>query len=172
MHETRTANLLGAAALAVSDLVLTSVTRVSQVSPSGAAALVVLSATPDLSVTELGRRVGLTQSAAARMVESLEAKNLAQRKRGAGRERAVVLTSEGQRAARAALGARGDGLASLLEALDDEERQALAGVLDKLLARIYQDVRDSELLCRLCDRQACTTDAVCPVGNAERATEK
>ncbi|MDI9973785.1 MarR family winged helix-turn-helix transcriptional regulator [Rhodococcus sp. IEGM 1307] len=172
MHGSRTANLLGAAALAVSDLVLTRVTRVSQVSPSGAAALVVLSATPDLSVTELGRRVGLTQSAAARMVESLEGKNLAQRKRGAGRERAVALTSEGQRAARAALGARGDGLASLLAALDDEEREALAGVLDKLLARIYQDVRDSELLCRLCDRRACTTDAVCPVGNAERATEK
>ncbi|MFE7421806.1 MarR family winged helix-turn-helix transcriptional regulator [Rhodococcus sp. NPDC057529] len=171
MHDSRTANLLGAAALAVSDLVLTSVTRRGQVSPSGAAALVVLSATPDLSVTELGRRVGLTQSAAARMVESLEAKNLAQRKRGAGRERAVALTSDGRRAARDARGARGDGLATLLATLDDEEREALAGVLDKLLTRIYQDVRDSEWLCRLCDRRACTTDAVCPVGHAEKVAD-
>ncbi|TQC49607.1 MarR family transcriptional regulator [Rhodococcus sp. WS4] len=171
MHELRTANLLGAAALAVSDLVVASVTRGSRISPSGAAALVILSATPNLSVTELGRREGLSQSAAARMVDVLETKNLVTRKRGSGRETAVSLTSEGRRGARDSMDARGEGLISVHSALDDEEREALAQLLDKLLTRIYQDVRDSELLCRLCDRRACITDAVCPVGCAERATQ-
>src|SRR5918992_1458536 len=67
MHDTRrTANLLGATALAVTDLVLAGATAAAGTSGSGAAALVLLRATPGLSVTELGRRVGLTQPAAAR----------------------------------------------------------------------------------------------------------
>jgi MarR family transcriptional repressor of emrRAB len=81
MHdEDRTANLLGAAALALTDLMLTGATAAACTSASGAAALVVLSADPGLSVTELGRRVGLTQSAAARMVESLEHRGLVERR--------------------------------------------------------------------------------------------
>lgn len=74
MHEAaRTANLLGATALAVTDLALAGVARAAGTSTSGAAALVVLVASPGLSVTELGRRVGLSQPAAARMVDSLQA---------------------------------------------------------------------------------------------------
>ncbi len=42
------------------------------IGPSGAAAVVALAGTPGLSVTELGRGVGLSQPAAARMVDALE----------------------------------------------------------------------------------------------------
>src|SRR5919108_2568374 len=99
MHdERRTANLLGAAALAVTDLVLGGATAAAGVSGSGAAALVVLAADPGISVTELGRRVGLTQSAAARMVEALEARGLVERRPTFGEWGAMHPTAPGRAA--------------------------------------------------------------------------
>jgi DNA-binding MarR family transcriptional regulator len=166
--QARTANLLGAAALAVTDRVLAGARRKVGVSASGAAALVVASASPGLSVTELGHRVGLSQSAAARMVDSLERSGLVERRPRQGREVAVKLTSEGRRAARALLEARGAGLSGLLEVLSADEQEQLADLLGKLLTRLYRDVGSAELLCRLCDRARCIRGAVCPVGQAER----
>lgn len=169
MHdERRIANLLGATALAVSDRALADVTRAAGVSASGAAALVVLAASPGLGVTELGRRVGLSQPAAARMLDSLEAAGLAARRPCQGRSVSVTLTAAGRRTARRVLGARGTPLADALEALDDGEQEALAELLGKILTRLYGQVGSSELLCRLCDRASCIRDAVCPVGQAER----
>ncbi|MGH3368275.1 MAG: MarR family transcriptional regulator, partial [Nocardioidaceae bacterium] len=73
MHDTtRTANLLGAASLGVADLMLEGATAPAGVGASGSAALVMLAHAPGLSVTELGRRIGLSQPAAARMVGALE----------------------------------------------------------------------------------------------------
>ncbi|GLY79074.1 MarR family winged helix-turn-helix transcriptional regulator [Actinoallomurus iriomotensis] len=169
MHDrARTANLLGATALAVADLALAGAARTAGVSVSGASALVVLFWSPAVGVTELGRRVGLTQSAAARMVDSLEAGGLVTRRPGAGRAVTVEPTPAGRRLARDLLAARDAPLAGLLGALDDEEHETLAALLAKLLARAYGEVGDAELLCRLCDRGACTDNAVCPVGQAER----
>lgn len=168
MHDDRTANLLGAAALAVSDLVLAGAQDRAGVSASGAAALVVVSAAPGLSVTELGRRVGLSQSAAARMVDSLERSGRLRRQPGQGREVAVQLTAAGRATARKLLATRGAGLTDVLESLDEDERAALAGLLGKLLTKLYDRVGNADLLCRLCDRGSCTTGAVCPVGQAER----
>jgi len=170
MHDTaRTANLLGATALAVTDLSLGDATRAAGVSASGAAALVVLSASPGLSVTELGRRVGLSQSAAARMVDSMEANRLVRRRPGIGRAVTVEPTQAGRRSARRLLDAREGPLTEAVSALDEQDQEALAGLLAKLLARLYDEVGDNELMCRLCDRPSCTTgSATCPVGEAER----
>ncbi len=168
----RTANLLGATALAVSDLLLAGVTSAAGTSESGAAALVVLSATPGISVTELGRRIGLSQPAAARMVDALEARGLVERRQTMGRSVAVHLTGPGTAAAKELLNARGGALAGLVERLDPADRSALAGLLEKLLTAAYAEVPNSELLCRLCDRPTCTTpDTSCPVGAAERAMQ-
>jgi MarR family transcriptional regulator, negative regulator of the multidrug operon emrRAB len=170
LDTTRTANLLGAAALAVTDLSLGDATRAAGVSASGGAALVVLSAAPGLSVTELGRRVGLSQSAAARMVDSMEANRLLRRRPGIGRAVTVELTQVGRRAARRLLDAREGPLTEAVSALDDHDQKALAELLAKLLTRLYDEVGDNELMCRLCDRPACATEgATCPVGEAERA---
>jgi MarR family transcriptional regulator, negative regulator of the multidrug operon emrRAB len=167
MHE-RLANLLGAASLAVTDLVLSGTTDAGRVGPSGAAALVVLSGAPDLGVTELGRRVGLTQSAAARMVDGLQAAGLARRRPGAGRVVHVRLTPKGEETVRRMLAARGAPLAGALAVLDADEREALTGLLAKLLAGLYEQIGDSDVMCRLCDRGCCTAGAVCPVGQAAR----
>lgn len=170
MHdEYRTANLLGAASLALSDLLLTGATAAAGTSASGAAALVVLSFDPGLSVTELGRRVGLSQPAAARMVESLEKQELVRRERTWGRWVAVRPTDLGTRAAHSLLTARGGALRAALGHLDEREQAQLDGLLTKLLAGLYSGPGDAERLCRLCDRDACLArGAVCPVGQADR----
>jgi DNA-binding MarR family transcriptional regulator len=170
MHDTRrTANLLGAAALAVTDLVLGGATAAAGTSGSGAAALVVLCADPGISVTELGRRVGLTQSAAARMVDALEARGLVERRPTLGKWVAVHPTDAGRAASAGLLDARGGRLTALVGTLAPADQEALAGVLDRLLRAVYTEVGSSERVCRLCDRACCTdAGAICPVGQAER----
>ena len=164
----RAANLLGAAALSLTDLMMSETTGTAGVSASGAAALVILSAVPGLTVTELGRRVGLSQSASARMVDSLEAGGRVTRSPGPGRWVTVQLTASGRRAARDLLAARGASLTGVLGALDEDEQEELALLLARLLTRLHDEIRSSEVICRLCDRAACTAGAVCPVGQAER----
>lgn len=169
MHNAdRVSNLLGAAALAITDRTLARIADTAGVSASAAAAVVVLSASPGLGVTELGRRIGLSQSATARMVDTLEAADLARRSPGTGRLVRVTLTDPGRRTASKALRARDEAVAEVLSDFDGEEKTALEGLLGKLLARLYQGVQNAELLCRLCDRSTCVEGAVCPVGQAER----
>lgn len=170
MHDdVRLANLLGALAVTVNDLVLADATTAAGTSASGAAALVVLSTAPGLSVTELGRRVGLSQPAAARMVDTLERRGLVERHDTLTRSVAVQLTPAGTAAATHILGERGGRLTALAEALTDRDRAALADLLDNLLTAVYQQVPDADRLCRLCDRAACVAGGgVCPVGAACR----
>jgi MarR family transcriptional repressor of emrRAB len=170
MHDTRrTANLLGATALAVTDLALGGATAAAGVSGSGAAALVVLCADPGISVTELGRRVGLTQSAAARMVDALAARGLVERRPTLGKWVAVHPTAAGRAASADLLDARGERLTTLVAALSPADQEALTSVLERLLPALYGEVGSSELVCRLCDRPCCTeAGAICPVGQAER----
>ena len=170
MHDTRrTANLLGAAALAVTDLTLGGATAAAGVSGSGAAALVVLSADPGISVTELGRRVGLTQSAAARMVDALEARGLVERRPTLGKWVAVHPTDAGLAASADLLHARGNRLTALVGTLPPADQEALAHALDRLLRAVYAEVGSAQRVCRLCDQPACiAAGAICPVGQAER----
>jgi DNA-binding MarR family transcriptional regulator len=169
MHD-RTANLLGAASLAVTDLLLGATTAAAATSPSGTAALVVLSRAPGLSATEIGRRIGLTQSAATRMVDSLESRGLVERRRSVGKWVAVHLTEQGRRAADVVLTTREDRVAGLLVGLDAQERDTLTTLLEKLLVAAYGENPDTFVLCRLCDRDSCAdgTTTHCPVGAADR----
>jgi DNA-binding MarR family transcriptional regulator len=169
MHD-RTANLLGAASLAVTDMLLGATTAAAATSPSGTAALVVLSRAPGLSATELGRRIGLTQSAATRMVDSLESRGLVERRPSIGKWVALDLTEQGMRAAEAVLTTREDRVAALLAVLDGEERETLTALLEKLLVAAYGENPNTAVLCRLCDRDSCAdgTTTHCPVGAADR----
>lgn len=165
----RTANLLGATSLAVTDLMLEGATRAAGVSPSGAAALLTLREEPGLGVTELGRRIGLTQSASARMVDSLAAAGLVRRHDATARSVSVRLTAPGTKAAARLQAARDEPLADLLAELTDTDRAKLTVLLERVLAKLYARVGSTERVCRLCDRATCTTGAVCPVGAAARA---
>lgn len=159
---------MGATALAVTDVALTTAARAAGVGLSSAAALVVLSASAGLEVTELGRRVGLSQPAATRVVDALAARGLVERRAGRGRGVDVLVTPAGRRAARELLAAREAPLVDVVGLLDDEDSEALAALLAKVLTRLYHRIGHAERMCRLCNRTACTTGAVCPVGDAER----
>lgn len=156
----------------MTDLILDETGRAGGVGESGASALVVLSCTPGLSVTELGRRVGLSQSAAARMVDGLETAALVERRAGVGRTVSVHPTRRGRRAAHRLLAARSQPLTDVMQTLDEGEQRTLTDLLEKLLDGLYDRVGNADLLCRLCDRAVCIADATCPVGAAERARDR
>jgi DNA-binding MarR family transcriptional regulator len=169
MHESRLGNLLGAAVLNLSDRLTAASAAAAGVSLSGTAALVTLTEFPGLGGTELGRRIGLSQPACARMLDQLAARGLLQRRERTGRAVAVVLTRAGKAAAARALRARQDVLAAALRTVSETERAGLEPALESLLRGLHAEVRSADLLCRLCDRAGCTAqDRVCPVGQAHR----
>lgn len=178
MHD-RAANLLGATALNVADLALGEIRQVTSTGDSASAALVTLADSPDLAVTQLGQRIGLSQPAAARMVDALVRRGLVERRPGAGRAVAVRLTRSGRQAVARLLEARGGVLGALVEELDPEEQVVLAGMLEKILHAVHGRVEQAGqtphdllgvVLCRLCDRAACREDgAPCPVTQAQQA---
>ncbi|GIL25070.1 MarR family winged helix-turn-helix transcriptional regulator [Actinocatenispora comari] len=169
MHDERLANLLGAMALAIHDVMLPAVVDSSGVGVSASAALVVLGAHPGLSVSELGRRLGLSQPAAARMVDSLQEQGLVTRRKGTGRVVHVGSTRRGREATRRLLAARSAQLVDVLGSLTARQKQQLEPLLGTLLTALYRQIGDAERVCRLCHRSCCVQDALCPVGQAERS---
>jgi DNA-binding MarR family transcriptional regulator len=160
MHESRLVNLLGACGLAVADLTMRAVA--TDLSPSSAAAVVVLVSGP-VGGTELGRRVGLTQSAATRMVDTLVRAGLVERSSRTGRTVLVNLTAQGRGMAGELLAARARSLTAVLAGLSAEDRERLGGLLEALLLRLREDIGSADLMCRLCDRAACAASGGCPV---------
>ncbi len=120
--------------------------------PSDAAALLAVAGRGPLTVGEVARAAGLSQSAAVRLVDRMERAFLMQRQRRISREVVVEATARGRRRAASLAAARLAGAASFLQALDGADRAALDGLLARLVAR---PPFDRERDCRLCDREAC-----------------
>ena len=168
----RLANVLGALALALVDGMDVATER---------AAVVALSQFLDgRSIDDLRGVVGLTHSGAVRLVDRLVAGGLVARRPGAdGRSVALVLTEEGRRQAAEAREARLSTLHDVVAVLDDRERQAFAGILEKLVGPVVSRRLEAWAagldppggwMCRLCDFVACERDeGSCPVANAARA---
>jgi len=155
---------------------------------SAAAALVTLASEPGIGVTELGRRVGLSQSAAVRMIDGLAARGLAVRETAGppgraarpaapaapaadppgpdGRTVTLRLTPAGRRAARRVLSERERGLVQLLSPLNDDTLPALDAALSAVLDGLTGKGAPVHHTCRLCDERACTAVAPCPVDEA------
>ncbi|WP_163504947.1 MarR family winged helix-turn-helix transcriptional regulator [Fodinicola acaciae] len=168
MHD-RVANLVGAAALTIGDQLTAAATAAAGTSASGAAALMALHYQPGLGITELGTRIGLSQPAAVRMVDALEAAGLVKRQRPGGRAISVRLTASGARAAERARQAKQDVLVRTVSRLPATQRKELERALVVVLDGLYDDVRSEHVVCRLCDRDACLAKKnVCPVGRAAR----
>lgn len=166
MHDTQTVNVLGAAALAISDMIAESSASAAGVGRTSAAALAVVLQAGPLSTTELGRRIGLTQPAAARMVDALEHNGLV-RRRASGRARLVALTPSGRAAARRLLRERSAGIAAVVDGLSADEQRILGELLGRVLHNVYRRVPDANRICRLCDRRECVSvQPRCPVGVA------
>lgn len=174
----RTANLLGALALATADRLHQVTEEVAGHRAAAPAALVALHEFLDGgTVGELRSVVGLTPSGAVRLADRLEADGYVRRRRGEdGRSVQLHLTPRGRRLARRVIEARTRALLGLVDDLDDGDRQHLTKLLERLLERTTVsrlaersagDEPSGGWLCRLCDLSACGRDTGdCPTANA------
>lgn len=167
--EDRTANLLGALALAVTDRLDLALRTATGRPGSDTAALVILSTElTGASQDALGQVLALSQPGVARLVDRLAAAGLLERRPGRdGRTHALVLTPAGRETAAKALRARAETMRGLVDRLDAQDRARLGDVLARLLEMIAEDRSSAVRLCRLCDPDTCGHhDGRCPVTNA------
>lgn len=164
----RTANLLGALALAVSDrLGEATGRREDGLVASEPAALVTLAHYPGQSIVALGATLGLTHSGAVRLADRMEAAGLVRRgASGQGRTLALQLTTQGQEAAMRVLARRQAAVEELVGVLDRGEAAELEWLAGRLLAAITTDRPSARRLCRLCDEPLCAAGQGCPVDHA------
>lgn len=161
----RSANLLGALALAVSDRIREATELQTEgLARSEPAALVSLAQYSGQPVGVLGQTLGLTHSGAVRLSDRLEAAGLVRRSSaGPGRTLALHLTEAGRRAAAQVLLRRQSTVEQIVRQLGPGEAAALERVAGLLLAAITTDRASARRLCRLCDEPLCARDAGCPV---------
>jgi MarR family transcriptional repressor of emrRAB len=165
----RTANLLGALALTLSDRAAAAVQAGAGVSGSDAAALVTLRNYAEGEPLDLLRRaLALSHPGVVRLADRLQARGLVERHRSDrdGRAVALRLTAAGRRSADAALAARADAIDAALETLDPGQRRALTPMLELMLGAQTTDSTASLVICRLCDPDVCGHPERCPVTQA------
>jgi DNA-binding MarR family transcriptional regulator len=170
----RDANLLGALSLAVAERVETATCAAAAHAGSGPAALAALDTFLDgSSIDTMRKPLGLTHSAAVRLVDRLAAAGLVTRAAGEdGRSVAVFLTPAGRRAAAQVQEGRMLALTSVLAPLDAAEREQLTRLEEKLLAGLTSGRADARHICRLCDAGACGhEEGRCPVTRAADRAE-
>jgi MarR family transcriptional repressor of emrRAB len=159
----RTGNLLGALALTLADHIGTG---------SDEAALITLRNYAEGEPLDLLRRaLALSHPGVVRLADRLERRGLVERRRSDrdGRAVALRLTRAGRRAADEALAARASAIDTALATLQADERRALDGMLERMLAAQTTDRTASLVICRLCDPDVCGHPEKCPVTQAARA---
>ncbi len=162
--DARIANLLGALGLEATTVQARAAQAVVGQAGSAAAALVTIAAHPNRTVEELRAPLGLSQPGAARLVQRLVNAGWIERTGPGGRGgHRLTPTATGCRLLDEMFDARRAALLDLLEPLPDNERQALAATLERLLTARTTDTISAKHLCRLCERRTC---ARCPVARA------
>ena len=166
----RTGNLLGALVTALGDA-----QRVASESTSGQggatpAALTYLLQEPGAGIDRISGPLGLTQSAATRLVDRLERDGKARREPGAnGRKVAIFLTQEGPREAKRLLELRSGLMSDAMSVLGPHERTVLTGLLERMLAHLTTDADHGQRICRMCALDECPKQS-CPVDTAVDGT--
>jgi MarR family transcriptional regulator, negative regulator of the multidrug operon emrRAB len=160
----RTANLLGATILALSDDMNAATSQAAGQAGQAPAALVELAEHPGLTVDGLRRRLKLTHPAVVRLLDRLDERGLIRRHRGNAdaRTTSITLTEPGQAAAAQVTAARGAVLEQALGALTSDQQRDLERLLGAVLAAWPRNLDHSCQMCRLCDLSACPDDQ-CPV---------
>jgi MarR family transcriptional repressor of emrRAB len=174
----RLSNLLGAWALGVSDRVSAAAKAAAGRGGQAPAAVVALHEfAGGATIEDLSHVLGLTHSAAVRLVDSLVADGHVARNplTGDGRAVSLVLTTSGRAAARRILRARAQAVEATLDGLTDAQRRSLTTLAERLtadLAALRLEERGAGAvprggwLCRLCDLEACgRREGRCPAAS-------
>jgi MarR family transcriptional repressor of emrRAB len=163
----RAANLLGALAIGVTDRVQRETEAAAGHSGGRAAALANLAQWPGDTIEELRHMLGLTHSATVRVVDGLVADGLVEREHvGGGPAVRPLLTRSGQAEARRVLAARNQVLGWLVGEVSDAELRRMTPIVERLLEKLTSDFNAGELICRLCELEACPQDR-CPVATRQ-----
>jgi MarR family transcriptional repressor of emrRAB len=165
----RSANLLGAIALAVAQRLDSAAREAAAHGGSAPAALVALESFLDgSSIDTLRKPLGLTHSAAVRLVDRLAGAGLVSREPGEdARSVAVFLTPAGRRAAEQVRQSRMEALSEVLLPLTPGEREQLSALHERLLGALTSGRADARHICRMCDAHACGHyEGRCPVTRA------
>jgi MarR family transcriptional repressor of emrRAB len=167
-------NLLGAAALGVTDAMRDAATAASDLDEAAATALVaLLDFSPAGTVQRLSTALGLTHSGAVRLVDRLAASGHVVRRRGAdSRSLTVSLTAKGRRRALSIRAARATALEAVTEGMSPDAKVALTDALEHVVANLTRqrlalraagEAPTGGALCRLCDFSACgRPEGKCP----------
>jgi MarR family transcriptional repressor of emrRAB len=162
MTDSRTANIVGALALAVSDELLQAAEGEAPEAGPAAAAIALLGHDPGMPIERLRRALGLSHPGAVRLVDRLEREGVVVRRESPHDRRAVALalTGQGAQALGEILSARGASLHRALVALTPSERRTFGRLAEKMLRNLLLGEDHAYATCRLCDAAACTD---CPV---------
>lgn len=180
----RLSNLLGAWALAISDRVVGAAEASAGRGSQAPAALVALHQfAAGSTIEELRRVLGLSHSAAVRLIDGLVADGHVAREPAANDRRSVALnlTASGRATAQRIIAARHMAIEATLERLTEVELRALTGLAEQLTADVA-DLRLNERrdgaapvggwLCRLCDFHACgRSEGRCPAATRAAANQ-
>jgi DNA-binding MarR family transcriptional regulator len=171
----RTANLLGALSLVVTDRMSDAIVDAGGQSQTGAAALSALHHFLQAPSIDLLRQVlGLTPSGTVRLVDRLEGAGYVRRGPGRdGRSVTVALTASGRRAAARVSNARTQVMEDVLATLSIGDRRMFDQLVSRLLVGMIRGPGAVRWMCRLCDTQTCGHDTgTCPVTRAAREKYK
>ena len=164
----RTANLLGAAALAIGDRMNEKI-RSLGLSMEEASVLTTLSSTK-LRIRDLADILHHSHSGTVRLISRLEEKGLLEKLPGADRrEMSVELTKKGREVLRAVHEARSAFLNGVVDGVEPSFRGTLASILEAILRSFADDDLETFRICRLCDEGVCDQE-ICPVEQCYRGS--
>lgn len=157
----RTANLLGALALAVTDKIEQAAHAVLGRGGETPAAVIVIGYGAGLTNDRLRRILRLSHTGTVRLVDRLVNDGLVERRPGRdSREIALHLTNEGMNVRERLLAERLAVVGSMLDLLSECEQADFADLLAKALSRHDTTELERYSLCRMCDDRVC---ANCPL---------
>ncbi|MGB6299842.1 MAG: MarR family transcriptional regulator [Rivularia sp. (in: cyanobacteria)] len=149
-------NLIGAAAIAISDSIQNAAKEATGNTPSFPAALVIIERYPKITVDLLGQYLQLSQSGTARLVERLVNQNLVERHQGNDRRFVhLQLTSDGKAMVEKIQQTKITAVSNLLKPLTTQEQQQLLSTLSKMAEQYSNTDVLEEYICRFCDISDC-----------------
>lgn len=149
-------NLIGAAAIAISDSIQNAACETTQNTASFPAALVIIERYPKITVDLLAQYLQLSQSGAVRLVERLVNQKLVERRQGSDRRFVhLQVTQAGKATVEEIQQAKVKAVSNLLEPLTKQEQQQLLNLLSKIAGQYSNTEIVEEYICRFCDINQC-----------------
>lgn len=161
----RTANILGALAIALNDRIVSETGAVSGMSPSSASALIQVYFYPGISVEQLKNQIGLSHSASVRVVDLLEDSGHVERRRITETDARVIslfITDKGRDLALQILDLRNNITRKIVVELPPDDQSHLERIVIALISKLVRPGLEQELVCRFCDLSSCPQET-CPM---------